>query len=302
MGIFPSRPSPWRATAAFMARRGPETTTAAISVAGSAVGAPTIGCGIVFNLRPPTTACKTALCSWTETISWAFPGTNEGGGSGPSQGQLVFDQAGNLYGTNWDSYLNPGEVFQLVPSGGSWMVGKTYVTTDAPGSDSPFIPLNAVTLDSAGNLYSTSELGPENTPNCGWPSPLNGCGTVFQLTPTSTGWNANIIYTFTDGADGKFPIAGLVADQAGNLYGVSSTDGPGSGGTVFELSPSGGSWTYHQIYALPNGNSRERNRVLLRSIPVDAPDLGGPCLSTRRAISTVPATRMARITAAMSLS
>jgi uncharacterized repeat protein (TIGR03803 family) len=223
------------------------------------VGAPTVGCGIVFNLKPPTTACKTALCSWTETISWAFPGTNEGGGSGPGLGQLVFDQAGNLYGTNFDSYLNPGEAFQLVPSGGGWMPGNTYVTTDAPGSDSPFIPLNAITLDSAGNLYSTSELGPENTPNCGGPAPLNGCGTVFQLTPGSSGWNANILYTFTDGADGKFPIAGLVADPAGNLYGVSSTDGPESGGTVFKLSPSGGSWTYHQIYALPNGYPQDES-------------------------------------------
>jgi hypothetical protein len=221
------------------------------------IGAPDIGCGIVFNLKPPTTACTTALCSWTETISWAFPGSDQGGGSGPSQGALVFDQAGNLYGTNWDSYFNPGEVFQLVPSGGSWMPGKTYVTTDAPGSDSPFLPLNAVTFDSAGNLYSTSELGPEDTPNCGAPPPLDGCGAVFQLTPTSSGWNENIIYNFTDGVDGKFPIAGLVADQAGNLYGVSSTDGAGSGGTVFELSPSGGSWTYHQIYALPNGDSGE---------------------------------------------
>ena len=46
------------------------------------------GCGIVFNLKPPTTACKTALCFWTETISFAFPGINQGGGSGPGLGQL----------------------------------------------------------------------------------------------------------------------------------------------------------------------------------------------------------------------
>ncbi len=216
------------------------------------------GCGTVFNLKPPATACKTALCGWTETIIWAFPGTNQGGGSGPSQGQLIFDQAGNLYGTNWDSYLNPGEIAQFVPSGGSWAVGRTFVTTDAPGTNSPVLPLNALTFDSAGNLYSTSELGPQSAPSCGF-EVINGCGTVFQLVPTNLGWNANIIYQFTDGEDGKFPIAGLVADQVGNLYGVSSTDGPNSGGTVFELSPSGGSWTYHTIYALPNGYSQEGN-------------------------------------------
>jgi hypothetical protein len=47
------------------------------------------GCGIVFNLKPPKTACTTALCFWTETISYAFDGTNEGGGEGPGLGQLV---------------------------------------------------------------------------------------------------------------------------------------------------------------------------------------------------------------------
>lgn len=228
----------------------------------SGVGGSDIGCGIVFNLRPPTTACTTALCSWTETIIWALDGTNQDGGSGPSQGQLVFDQAGNLYDTNWDSLENPGEVFQLVPSGGNWTIGKTYVTTDRPGTDGPVLPLNNLTLDSAGNVYTTSELGPEDTPNCGY-SFINGCGTVFELTPTSSGWNENIIYQFTDGEDGKFPIAGLVADKAGNLYGVSSTDGPDSGGTVFELSPSGGgSWTYHTIYALPDGDAKEGNCFL----------------------------------------
>jgi hypothetical protein len=231
-----------------------------------------VGCGIVFHLRPPAGDCRTSLCSWTETISWAFPGSNQGGGSGPSQGQLVFDQAGNLYGTNWDSKLNPGEIFQLVPAGGNWTIGKTYVTTDASGSNSPFLPLNAVTLDSAGNAYSTSQLGPEDAPNCGGPAPLNGCGTVFQLVPTASGWNANIIYTFADESDGRFPVAGLVADRAGNLYGVSSSGGTGSGGVVFQLSPSGGGWTYHQIYALPNGYPQEVHCF----VAVNAPGCSGP--------------------------
>jgi|HubBroStandDraft_5_1064220.scaffolds.fasta_scaffold90431_2 hypothetical protein len=216
-----------------------------------------IGCGIVYNLRPPATPCTTALCSWTETISWAFPGPNQGGGAGLGLGQLIFDRAGNLYGTNFSSAYNDGEIFQLVPSGGSWGMGKTYWFEPTPGSD-PLLPLNAVTSDAAGNLYSTSQLGPADAANCGFLF-LNGCGTVFQLTPTPSGWTANIIYTFTDEEDGKFPISGLVADQAGNLYGVSSTDGPEAGGTVFELSPSDGSWTYHAIYALPNGYPQEGN-------------------------------------------
>lgn len=143
-----------------------------------------------------------------------------------------------------------------MPSGGSWTVGNTYAMYPAGGNTTPLLPLNNVTLDSAGNVYTTSQLGPHNAANCGYHF-LNGCGTILQLTPTSSGWNESTIYIFTDGEDGKFPIAGLVADQAGNLYGVSSTDGPNSGGTVFELSLSAGGWTYHTIYALPNGNRHE---------------------------------------------
>jgi len=216
-------------------------------------GPQTYGCGIVFNLRPPTTACKTALCFWTETISYAFLGTNQGGGAGPGLGQLVFDQAGNLYGTDWNSLGNGGVVFQLVPSGGSWMLGKTYVASLGHGSDNPVLILNGVTFDSAGNLYGASQVGPSDGQYCVFQY-FGGCGTVYQLTPTASGWNANIIYTFTDGADGKYPEAGVVVDGAGNLYGVTSADGAGSGGVVFELAPSDGGWTYSLIYAFPNGN------------------------------------------------
>jgi len=211
------------------------------------------GCGIVFNLRPPATACKTALCFWTETISYAFQGTNQDG-AGPGLGQLIFDQAGNLYGTNWNAPGNPGEVFQLVPSEGSWAIGKTYVSSNGPGSNTPNLILNAVTFDAAGNLYGASQEGPNDGQYCIVGRYFNGCGTIYQLIPTASGWNANIIYTFTDAADGKFPEAGLVADQAGNLYGATSADGAGGGGVVFELSPSGGGWTYNPIYSLPNGN------------------------------------------------
>ena len=212
------------------------------------------GCGIVFNLRPPTAACKTALCSWTETIIYAFPGTNDGGGSGPGLGQLVFDQAGNLYGTNWNALGNTGEIYQLIPSGDSWTLGKTWVNNDTRSSTTPGFIDSGVVVDAAGNVYGTSKLGPNVGPYCTGGLYFNGCGTVYQLTPTSTGYNWNIIYPFTDGDDGEFPISGLVADQAGNLYGTTSKGGAGGGGVVFQQSPSGGTWTYNLIYSLPAGN------------------------------------------------
>jgi uncharacterized repeat protein (TIGR03803 family) len=172
---------------------------------------------------------------------------------------LAFDQAGSLYGVTINGFNNASEVLQLVPAGGgSWTTGNTYAELPIDGqNNTPIVSVNGVTLDSAGNVYTTSQLGSQSEPTCGYPV-LNGCGTVFQLIETSSGWTANVIYQFTDGADGKFPMAGLVADKAGNLYGVTTVDGPNSGGTVFELSPSGGgSWTYQQVYALPDGDPKE---------------------------------------------
>jgi len=211
------------------------------------------GCGVVFNLKPPASACKTALCGWTETITYAFPGSGQTGGAGPGLGALVFDHAGNLYGTDWNAVSNIGEVFQLLPSGGGWMLGMTY-STNTGQSYVPNDIYSGVTFDSAGNLYGTSMIGPDTGPYCQHAHYNNGCGTVYQVVSTSSGWNANILYSFTDGDDGKFAMAGVVADQAGNLYGATSDDGAGGAGVVFQLSPSGGSWAYHLIYSLSNGN------------------------------------------------
>lgn len=223
----------------------------------SGINPPHIGCGSVFSLRPPATACTTAVCFWTETITYAFPGPNNAGSAGPGLGALVFDQAGNLYDTDFNGAGNSGEVFQLVPSGGGFAPGNFFAEEPNKGQpETPLLSTNGVTLDSAGNLYTTAEMGSENAPYCGFIY-FDGCGAVFQLLPSSSGWTANIIYQFTDGEDGKFPIAGLIADKAGNLYGASSTDGPNSGGTVFELSPSNGGWTYQTIYALPDGDAQE---------------------------------------------
>jgi hypothetical protein len=137
------------------------------------------------------------------------------------------------------------------------MLGKIYFNNISQSSNTPSYIVNGVTFDSAGNLYGASQLGPNDGPYCVIGRSGNGYGTVYQLIPTASGWNAGIIYTFTGGADGKYPTAGLVADQAGNFYGATSAGGGGSGGVVFQLSPSGGSWTYNLIYALPNGNPQQ---------------------------------------------
>ena len=79
-------------------------------------------------------------------------------------------------------------------------------------------------------------------------------GTIFELSPSGEGWTETVLYSFMGGGDGClpdgcFPLAGLVFDRAGNLYGATYgyINGPG-GGTIFELSPHGGGWNFSTIY------------------------------------------------------
>jgi len=78
---------------------GPDSSLYGTTAGGGGSGCSGFGCGTVFNLKPPATACKTSLCPWTETVLYRFSGGSDGGE--PSYGDLVFDQAGNLYGTTY---------------------------------------------------------------------------------------------------------------------------------------------------------------------------------------------------------
>ena len=72
--------------------------------------------GTVFNLRPSPTACRTSLCPWTETVLYAFAGDTDG--AEPEDGDLLFDRAGNIYGTtSAGGGSNYGTVYELTPSG-----------------------------------------------------------------------------------------------------------------------------------------------------------------------------------------
>jgi uncharacterized repeat protein (TIGR03803 family) len=104
-------------------------------------------------------------------------------------------------------------------------------------------PLGGLAADSDGNLYGTAR--DSNAPNCG---SSFGCGAVFKLTREANGrWSYSVIHRFR-GSDGKTPTGGLVIDRLGNLYGSTEAGGPHNFGTVFELSPFKGGWTYQIIY------------------------------------------------------
>jgi uncharacterized repeat protein (TIGR03803 family) len=129
-------------------------------------------------------------------------------------------------------------------------------------------PYAALVADSAGNLYGTASSS--NSNGCG----TTGCGAVFKLTRESGGkWSYSIIYRFK-GPDGSFPVASLVFDSSGNLYGTTFYGGAHGNGTVFELSPSGNEWKEKVLSSFgdsPNDLSRPGS-----SLTLDARGLGGP--------------------------
>jgi len=198
----------------------------------------THGEGTVFNLQPPANFCRSESCPWHETTLYNF--ARQGDGGNPQAG-VIFDASGNIYGTNVNGGGGSvGVVYEMTPSHGSWTYQVLYTFTD--GQDGAY-PSSLLIFDSAGNLYGTTTSG--GLPGCqGF-----GCGTVYKLTSSGSGWAEHTLYSFLDGTDGSAPSAGVLMDSAGNLYGAT----PGSnvtGGTVFELTPSGGNWTFNLAYDL----------------------------------------------------
>ena len=191
--------------------------------------------GTVFNLKPSPSACRTALCPWLETVLHRFTANNDG--ITPGYGDVVFDKAGNLYGTTMNGGTNDrGIVYELTPSGGSWTESILFNF----GSGLGVYPYNGVIFDNAGNLYGTT-YEDEDGPTV--------YGTVYQLTPSGSGWTENILHSFQEASDGAYPFGGVIFDQAGNLYGTTAYSGPAGAGTIFQLRPSNGTWTLTVLHS-----------------------------------------------------
>ncbi len=161
------------------------------------------GCGTVWMLSP----------SGKETMLHAFSGTD---GGIPAYGSLLLDNAGNLYGvTAYGGPSNDGVIFRIT-TGGSFTVLHNF--TGADGSLAYGTPVP----DGVGNLYGTAAQGG----TYGW-------GTVWKLTSTGA---LSVLHQFTGGTgDGGYPLAGLVRDKTGNLYGVTYYGGSAGQGSVFRV-------------------------------------------------------------------
>ncbi len=176
--------------------------------------------GTVYKLEtfPPHT--ETVLYSFCSTFPYCTDGARP-------ESSVIFDQAGNLYGTTNEGGANQGGVvFELSPAGDSWTETVLYNFCSLSGCADGDLPVNGVIFDAAGNLYGVTQSGGPN-----------GSGVVFELSPSGGGWTEQVIYE-----PGSY-AAGLTMDTAGNIFGVNEH------GTVFELSPNGGGgWTPTVIY------------------------------------------------------
>ncbi|MGA2903243.1 MAG: choice-of-anchor tandem repeat GloVer-containing protein [Candidatus Korobacteraceae bacterium] len=182
--------------------------------------------GTVFNLRPPASVCKAALCPWTETVLHRFSGGSDGATPDYADA-LVFDQGGNIYGTTASGGAHGyGVVFELTHSGGIWTENVLWSFT---GGDDGGSPTSGVIFDSAGNLYGTGVSGG-----------AHGDGVVYELSPSESGWTQTTLYSFS-GADAPFPAGGVTMDANGNLYGT--TGGPQGQGEAYELTQTSGNWS-----------------------------------------------------------
>lgn len=197
----------------------------------------TTGCGVVLSMRPHPTPPATPITPWSETVLYEFSGGADG--ANPYSADIVFDSAGDIYGTtfNGGSTVCPsgcGVVYKMTKSNNSWSESVVYTFMNRTDGSHPW---SGVTLDHAGNLYGTTATGG-----------AYGYGTVYELSPSGGGWTIHTLYSFHGQSDGGLPYSGLIFDQLGNLYGATSTYGGGNGGTVYELTPSGGNWNFNLLY------------------------------------------------------
>ncbi len=201
------------------------------------------GFGAVFELTAPTHKGK----PWTEKVIYSFQGNMDGA---IPFGNLVFDAAGNLYGTtslggtpHINCLAGCGTIFELSPAaGGQWTKTVLHRLRDAFGNGAE--PRAGLVRDASGNLYGTTYEGGNNDQCNGY-----GCGSVFELTPPASGkrWHFKTLIDF-NGYDGALVRGGLTLSPTGALFGTTIYGGANNDGIVFSLTQESGRWNFETVY------------------------------------------------------
>jgi uncharacterized repeat protein (TIGR03803 family) len=174
---------------------------------GSTESGTATGAGVVFRLTP----------AGNLDVLHSFSGGLDGGNL---FGSLILDRSGNLYGASpIGGTSHFGLIFKLSPA------GKETALYNFTGGNDGTGPIGPLVRDASGNLFGITESGG-----------ASGQGVVFKLDPSG---KETVLYTFTGGADGGVPTAGLTRDASGNLYGTTLVGGTFGVGVVFKVSPTG---------------------------------------------------------------
>lgn len=186
------------------------------------------------------TVFEVARGSSTLTTVLSFSGSN---GSFP-QGALTFDSIGDLFGTTDSGGPgNNGTVFEIAKASGNLTTLATF-----NGSNGAY-PEAGVILDASGDLFGTTESGG-----------AVGSGTVFEITKGSgivtTLVNFDIWNTYST-SNGAYPVAPVIFDSSGNLFGTTSAGGANGCGTVFEIAKGSGALTTLATFMVSNGENPE---------------------------------------------
>jgi uncharacterized repeat protein (TIGR03803 family) len=194
-----------------------------------------------------------AARSQTEIVLYGF-GSTPNDGFGPAGGVLV-DASSNLFGTtalgsttlcDLAEVHGCGIVYELVKSSNGYKEKVLYSFGSSSPAGDGASPQAGLIMDALGNLYGTTTYG--GSSQCLIDLGVDGCGTVFELVKSSSGYTENVLYTFT-GSDGANPYAGLTMDSSGNLYGTTYNGGACALGTVFELVKSSGTYTEDVLHS-----------------------------------------------------
>jgi uncharacterized repeat protein (TIGR03803 family) len=197
------------------------------------------GCGVVYRLSPSGKG-------YQESVLHSFNGGSDG--LNPTDG--VLDRKGTLYGTTFfggDS--GKGTVYRLSPSKAGYAESILYSFRRSPDGANPN---GALIVDRVGTLYGTT-LNGGSVKDC-------LCGIAFALQPSGSSYVETVLWDFEGGYDASFPTGGLLAGKAGALYGSSADGGSmycfqAGCGTVYELTPSGSTYTDRVLYAFKGGRS-----------------------------------------------
>ncbi|MFZ0732388.1 MAG: choice-of-anchor tandem repeat GloVer-containing protein [Candidatus Sulfotelmatobacter sp.] len=237
--------------------------------------------GYVFELT-------SSIGGWSLVHLHDFTGSDGAETTNTAGGQvagLVWDSAGNLYGTTGLGGSSAkcqggcGLIFELKNDSGSWTETVLHDFTGSDGAN-PDAPL---TMDAAGNLYGTTTSGG-----------TKGLGVVFKLAPSSGTWSSKVLHDFTGAhLDGAYPNTALIVDAGGNLYGATESGGADlqscqvmndfGCGTAFELSPNGTQWKISILHAFtgrkdggfPGGVVRDSSGNLYGAAQAGGANAGG---------------------------